>query len=70
MRQKRRADSNVGLADESGRRSGAAIESGYSQKRKWSHINRNYLRSFDTFFFLVACFFLAGRFSHSAVRAS
>ena len=34
MRGTRKADSNVGLGAESGRRSGAVIESGYSHKRK------------------------------------
>ena len=33
MRLKRKADPNVGLADESGRHSGAVIESGYSHNR-------------------------------------
>ena len=43
MRQKREAGSNVGLAGESGRRSGAVIESGYSRGGTFSPINDNLL---------------------------
>ena len=39
MRQKREADSNVGLAAESGRRSGAVIKCGYNQNRKCREIS-------------------------------
>ena len=39
MRQKRRRDPNVGLVGESGRRSGAVIETGWCQERRCREIS-------------------------------
>ncbi len=43
MRWKRKTDSNVGFADESGRRSAAVIESGYSQEETFAGPLKNAL---------------------------